>query len=248
MRKKCGDNGDSKLWSMDGNWWRSMPEACMANFLYAHGIEYTKGTEYSKDFKDEFGVNAWYDLHFKTSDGEWINVEIWGDNPGGKVKEKYENKRKLKEKFNKEKLFLGVQYIDCYEEEKLKQILQSYFKKPLEVVNNFIPQFKSTSWSMVTEVKEYLNVAVSHNHFLPAVGWFTKTGIYKDRKVEEWESEFTYSSSSMFSFIQKLGGIKHVAQVWGYKHFQKSGKMKRNNTKDNEQHRKKRMRTEFDDE
>ena len=75
----------------------------LSNFLYARGVEHRKGERYPAAFSEcgdaRYGI---YDMHFKAADGEWIDVEVWGDNPKGQQPEKYARRRESKETFNRE--------------------------------------------------------------------------------------------------------------------------------------------------
>ena len=68
--------------SRSGIRWRSRPEACLSNFLYARGIKHKRGKRYPEDYAKISGRKyGRYDLHFLRPSGEWVDVEIWGDIP-----------------------------------------------------------------------------------------------------------------------------------------------------------------------
>ncbi len=86
-----------------------------------------------------------YDLHFDGRLGP-VYVEIWGDDPKGSGRDRYQAKQKGKELFNVDNLnLLGVYFMDCYSEETLAAILEphigsitppsSFITKPLGILS-----------------------------------------------------------------------------------------------------------------
>ena len=88
----------------------------------------------------------------------WIDVEIWGDKLHVHNEQGYGEKREDKERFNKDNPnFIGLHFTDCFDEEKLSEILEPYtgvleafqFDKPTDKI---IP---TTHWSNTDELLEY---------------------------------------------------------------------------------------------
>ena len=106
INKKYNVYRNPKLNSRNGMYWKSMAEACFSNFLYTRGINHIHGEKYAIEYKLCTGRNGYFDCHFIATEGDYkdkkIDVEIWGDNPGGHVKQSYALKRKEKEEFNKD--------------------------------------------------------------------------------------------------------------------------------------------------
>ena len=66
-------------------------------------------------------------MHFKSPEGSWINVEIWGDLPDNLSKGRYKETRALKEAFlASDPNALGIQFQDCYSDSRLTEILKPY--------------------------------------------------------------------------------------------------------------------------
>ena len=91
LREAVGDFSNSNfVQSRNGLRWLSHAEASLSNFLYARGIQHKKGERYDDTFSQSSPTRyAIYDLHFVGTDGDWFDVEVWGDIPGGHNEEKY---------------------------------------------------------------------------------------------------------------------------------------------------------------
>ena len=113
--------------------WRSRPEACLSNFLYARGIEHKRGERYPVDYAKESGRKyGRYDLHFVAQTGEDIDVEIWGDIPDALSKGRYSVTRAKKEAYHEGRTnFLGLHYLDCQSERRLTELLAQLHYLPL---------------------------------------------------------------------------------------------------------------------
>jgi hypothetical protein len=158
---------------------------------------------------------ALFDIHFKSKDDKWIDVEIWGDTPNGHQKKEYAEKRKNKEKFNKNNPnFLGLSYKDCYNESKLISILKTYLEFP-EVATVFANEndkkVKSTHWSQMDEVLEMCKHIIDKNGSIPPEDWLRCRGKYKNRIRNDWEKKYNLSSLSVY--IKNVGGMRLVRSL-----------------------------------
>jgi hypothetical protein len=108
--------------SRNGMRWRSRPEACLSNFLYARGVKHERGKRYPDGYAVQSGRHwATYDLHFQTRDGRWIDVEVWGEDRGAISRGRYRQTRKQKETWQANRSdFLGIPYLDCLSDESLE--------------------------------------------------------------------------------------------------------------------------------
>lgn len=203
----------SKYWSRNGLYWNSMAEACMANFLYSRGIIFKKGERYSLDYCEMFNAKyALFDIHFKSKDDEWIDVEIWGDKPNGHQEKEYAEKRKNKEQFNENNSnFLGLSYKDCYIESKLVSILEPYLEN-IEVATVFVNEndkkVKSVHWSQMDEVLEICKFIIGKNGYIPPEDWLRCRGKHKNRVINDWEKKYNLGSLSVY--IKNVGGMRLV--------------------------------------
>ncbi len=99
LRDELGDFKTSNfVESRNGMRWRSHPEASFSNFLYARGIEHKRGEKYPDEYtKQSHQSYGYFDLHFKSKKGQWVDVEIWGEKPHGHNEEGYARKQAEKE-------------------------------------------------------------------------------------------------------------------------------------------------------
>ncbi|MBS8239128.1 hypothetical protein DYI22_01255 [Marinobacter lipolyticus] len=198
--------------SRNGMRWLSHPEASLSNFLYARGVEHKKGERYPDSYS-EYGDASYgyYDLHFRTFDGRWIDVEIWGDKPNGHAEKRYGIVREAKETFNSNNPnFLGIQHRDCFDEQKLENHLKPYigciepfvFDKPTDEV------IQTTHWSNADELIAYCKTiaAEQSDGLFPTEEWLRKRGKWKDRKGE------TYNTVSIY-IKTWIGGIRKLRQI-----------------------------------
>lgn len=174
--------------SKNGMRWRSHPEASFSNFLYTRGIVHDLGKKYPDDYADYSGLSyGYYDIQFLDKQGRWIDVEIWGDKPNGHNEEFYASKRKIKENYNLgNPYFLGIEFRDCFEEERLTILLEPYigiiepyvFDKPTDKI---IP---STHWSNADELIEYCKDFIKQfpNQEFPTEEWLRKRGKWANRE------------------------------------------------------------------
>lgn len=218
LREAVGDFTNSKyVESRNGLRWLSHAEASLSNFLYARGIEHKKGERYPNaitDFSD--AKHAFYDIHMKDKDGEWVDIEVWGDNPLGHDPMKYARRRKAKEKFNKSNpRFVGIHHESCYDDGELSRILEPFidliqpfqFDKPTDRV---IP---STHWSNADELIEYCRKLASEmpDGIFPTEEWLRKRGKWADRPGP------VYNTLAVYIRIW-LGGVRKLRQLFGQQH------------------------------
>ncbi len=98
LREAVGDFTDSNfVKSRNGIRWLSHAEASLSNFLYARGIKHKKGERYDDAFAKLAPTKyAIFDLHFPGNEGQWLDVEVWGDKPNGHNEERYAQTRAAK--------------------------------------------------------------------------------------------------------------------------------------------------------
>ena len=215
LREAVGDfSGSNFVESRNGLRWLSHAEASLSNFLYARGIEHKKGERYSQHYSEFSGARyAIFDMHFRGENGSWFDVEIWGDKPNGHNEKKYARIRYAKEKFNSTNLnFIGIHFADCYEEEKLSDILCSSLGRivPFKFDKPTDHQIYSTHWSNADELLVFckaLALKMPNGEF-PAEDWLRKRGKWADREGD------AYNTLSVYIKIW-LGGIRNLRKLIG---------------------------------
>ena len=203
--------------SRNGLRWLSHAEASLSNYLYARGIEHKKGERYPASYTlisdAKYGL---YDLHFRNKSGEWVDVEVWGDNPKGHQPEKYARRRKHKEVFNSDNLrFLGIPHQSCYDDVMLGIVLEPHigivepfqFKK---LVDKVIP---STHWSNADELLAYCRQVASEapGGTFPTEDWLRKRGRWSERPG------VAYNTLAVYAKLW-LGGTRAVRRLLGQEH------------------------------
>jgi hypothetical protein len=215
LREAIGDFSNSNfIQSRNGMRWLSHAEASLSNFLYARGVEHKKGERYDESFADlAAGRYAIFDLHFLGKNGEWFDVEVWGDKPNGHNEEKYAKTRSAKEHFNSSNpRFLGIHFADCYDEAKLTEILRPHigeiapfqFDKPTDAL------IYSTHWSNADELLDFCKELASKmpNGEFPAEDWLRKRGRWANRDGEVY--------NTLAGYIKLwLGGIRNLRKLIG---------------------------------
>ncbi len=220
LNKKFNINSNPKHMCRNGMNFRSLAEACLANYLYSRSIPIKQGERYSDTYSQLTGRKyGMYDLHFIATNGiyadKWINCEVWGYKPMGHSEEAYAVKRKQKEEFHKDdKLFLGINYFDCYKEDRLNEILDKYIgnitPKIYTCENDY--KFKPTEWSLASEVIEQCKYIIENNcGILPSEDWLRKRGKHKNRETHKWESKYNLGTLSVN--INKIGGIRKIRDI-----------------------------------
>ena len=217
LRDAVGDPATGAfVGSRNGLRWRSHPEASFSNFLYARGVQHRRGDRYPKKYEELSGkTHGRYDLHFLGLEG-WVDVEIWGDNPGGHGSLKYESVRKSKEQFNLDRpRFLGVHFEQCFSEDELTRLLASHIGiiAPFQFERPTDPVIPSTHWSNTDELLEYCRKLASNmpDGAFPTEEWLRKRGKWADRPGE------AYNTLSIY--IKKwFGGVRHLRSLLGQAH------------------------------
>lgn len=218
LREALGDfDGSSFVESRNGLRWRSHPEASLSNFLFTRGIEHRRGERYPKDYANYSTAKyAYYDLHFLSSSGQWINVEIWGDKPHGHSEDRYREKRKHKEEFHAGRRdFLGVHFSECYSDEKLTDVLKPFigiiqpfrFEKPTD------KHIESSHWSNADELLESCRALAESmpDGKFPSEEWLRKRGKWANRPGD--------ALNTMSVYIRLwLGGVRKVRKLLGQAH------------------------------
>lgn len=215
LREAVDDfSGSNFVQSRNGMRWLSHAEASLSNFLYARGIEHKKGERYDESFVYlDAGRYAIFDMHFLGKNGEWFDVEIWGDKPNGHNEEKYAKTRSAKEFFNSSNPhFLGIHFGDCYDEAKLAGILSPHighiapfqFDKPTDSL------IHSTHWSNADELLEFCRhlVTTMPDGQFPTEEWLRKRGKWKNRPGEVYNTLSVYIKTW-------LGGVRNLRKLLG---------------------------------
>lgn len=218
LRKELDDFvGSNFIASRNGMRWLSHPEAALSNFLYARGIQHKRGERYPDEYSQHSTAKyAFFDLHFLSSAGAWIDVEVWGDKPNGHAEVHYKIKRGHKEAYNESNPnFLGIHFRDCFNEAALANILEPYigsieafqFDKPTDHL------IHSTHWSNADELLEFcrhLTTTMPDGKF-PCEGWLRKRGKWKGRPGEAYNTLSIYIKTW-------LGGIRNLRKLLDQSH------------------------------
>lgn len=198
--------------SRNGMGWRSRPEACLSDFLYARGIEHKKGERYPEDYSVQSGRRwAQYDLHFRTPDGAWIDVEIWGSDQNMIAGGRYQMTRALKEAWQAERPnFLGIEYQNCLKDARLTEILKPYisviepfmFDKPSDHI------VETSHWSNADELLATCRelAAQMPDGIFPPEDWLRKRGKYVNRLGQTYNTLAERVNSW-------LGGTRNVRRL-----------------------------------
>lgn len=218
LRQELGDfESSSFVESRNGLRWRSHPEAAFSNFLYARGIEHKRGERYPEDYANHsISKYAYFDLHFLSKNGAWIDVEIWGDKPNGHDEAHYKVKRENKEAFNKNSQnFLGIHFKDCFSETVLTKALETYIGvvEPFKFDNPTDHLIHSTHWSNADELLEYCRhfVSTMPSGEFPTEEWLRKRGKWANRPGEAYNTLSVYIKTW-------LGGVRNLRKLLGQSH------------------------------
>lgn len=193
--------------------WLSHPEASLSNFLFVRGIKHNKGKRYPRDYEQLTGMKyGMYDLEFIDKKGKKVFVEVWGEKPNGHGEKLYAFKRKLKENYNKNKNFLGINFRDCYDEKKIEKILFPFIGKikPFVFKKSYDKEIPSSNWSNADEIIEFCKEFAKKqpNGVFPTEEWLRKRGKWKNREGE------AYNTLSIY--IKKwIGGIRKLRKLIG---------------------------------
>lgn len=204
--------------SRSGLRWRSRPEACLSNFLHARRIEHRRGEPYPDGYAEASGrARARYDMHFRAADGEWINVEVWGnlsgDHFGG---DRYAETRRLKEDWHAgDPRFLGVDHQDCLSDDALTAILAPYIGvvAPTNVARETDGSVETAHWSNADELLESCRriAAAAPGGIFPSEEWLRKRGKFADRDGPPYHTVAVYAQ-------KWLGGIRKVRALLNQDH------------------------------
>jgi hypothetical protein len=215
LRTDCDSfAGSAFIQSRNGMRWRSHPEASLSNFLYARGVEHSLGRKYPDDYSTRFGYTyGYYDLAFKSTDGRWFDVEVWGDKPNGHAENHYAKKRAAKEQYNeKNPQFIGIHHADCLNDGRLAEILSSLIGRvePFVFDGPHDADLLSTHWSNADELLATCRVLMQKEWGgrVPNEEWLRKRGKFKNRPGP------AYNTVSIY--IRKwLGGIRNARKLLG---------------------------------
>jgi hypothetical protein len=200
--------------SRSGIRWRSRPEACVSNFLYARGIEHKRGERYPEDYAKESGRKyGRYDLHFTSQTGKKIDVEVWGDIPDTFSYGRYSVTRAKKEAYHQGRSnFLPLQYLDCLSESRLTEQLAPYIGivEPFKFGKPQDHRIESAHWSDADDMLETCRqiAALQPNGIFPNEQWLRKRGKYANRPGETYNTLAIYVQT-------KLGGTRNVREILG---------------------------------
>lgn len=222
-RSKFGVSGEIKLNVSRANLiLDSFAECCFSNFLWARKIEHSKGKRYPPEYSQFSGkALGRYDIEFVATKenfaGKLISVEIWGGSTTGHRKIEYEETKQAKIAFHKDNLnFLSMSYIDCYDEDKLIEILSPYLAdmSVLQLEKDHDSKFVSSQLTLADSVLQRCQFVIDHieGGILPGTNWFARLPPYENRITEDWEPK-TYGN--IVEHLQKLGGIRKIRDILG---------------------------------
>ena len=201
--------------------WDSYPETICSNFLYYHCIEVFKGSRYPEDYSVFSGKKyGMYDIEFVANvgqcNGQRIHVEIWGNGKGHP--DDYNKIRHSKEEYHKnDRTFVGIEYKDCYNEDKMQEIFSPYIDhNMIRKVEGSKKNISTSKWSLFEEVlaraRKVCEKTVDHQ--LPSHTWFCKKPPYQNRKTEDWERHI-YNSGLSFSHDLSIVGMNTIRNELG---------------------------------
>jgi hypothetical protein len=201
---------------------QSQSEVCFVNFLYSRGIEQYKGEKYTDDYNELYERSGIYDRQFIGRIGVYENkkiyVEIWGGSKNRSRQEDYNNKRKQKEDYHKNKtniIFLGIEHEDCYSESKLEEILKPYIGiiQPTHFINEEQRKISCVKWHLLYDIRKGCEYIFTHNNNeLPTINWMRRTNNYKDIERYDWEICDKFDIINFSYKIDTFGGIKKVKE------------------------------------
>jgi hypothetical protein len=200
--------------SRNGMRWLSQPEVSMSDFLYARAVKHKYGDLYAPGYAEQSGRrHGKYDLHFAASNGQWIDVEIWGDLPDHLTEGKYGRTRELKEAWNADNPnFLGIQFTDCLFDDALTRILKPFIGviEPFQFEKAHDRLIETTHWTSALELLETCRdlAAQMPDGIFPNEQWLRMRGNYADRPGPT----FNYLAIRV---QQWLGGTRKVRELLG---------------------------------
>lgn len=206
--------------SKNGMRWLSQPEAIFSDFLFDRGIRHRRGERYPTEFETQTGKKwARYDMHFLSKDGNWINVEIWGETNGGDGATlnsmsagRYREMRELKQNWHRGKAdFLGISYTDCYAPKRLVELLAPFIG--ILAPDNAIQRTDIPEKLLYRDKEELLEecrriAAEQPDGIFPPDSWLRKRGKYQNR------TGLVYNTLSKY-ICRWLGGTRGVRTLLG---------------------------------
>ena len=211
------------LYDKSGQIWASFPEASLANYMLSKGVRPMKGHRYPDAYAKMSGMNyGVFDMHFVATTGhlqnKMLNIEIFGDNPGGRGADEYAKVRSFKEKFNEnDECFISVEHLECYKIKRLEDI----FGKHIAPADSLIKYdaavtdiFDATMLSLADEVLVRLKRVCEKmpDGLLPSIGWFLRIDRHKNRQIETWED---HTWSGLIDNVSDCGGIMKFRKALG---------------------------------
>lgn len=200
----------------------SQAEVSFSDFLYSRGIEHRRGRQYLESFCKQYGyTKCMYDFHFlgridpftKTE----ISIEIWGNLPQCMGGERYSIVRRAKENFHRQDVsFLGIEFTDCYNEDRLVQLLRPYIGiiKPYQFKSPHDRIVRPVQWSLADKVKEQCEIILQKTEgVLPTEDWMRKRGKFKNRSEELWERDLPFNLHTLVKHIRTIGGYRKTRQI-----------------------------------
>jgi len=203
--------------SRAGTRWRSRPEACLSNFLYARGVKHWRGERYPDEFAKVSGQKyCRYDLHFVTPAGEQIDVEIWGDFPEALSRGRYSATRAQKEAFHEgSENFLGLHHLDCLQDTRLTDLLKRHIGiiEPFRFEQPSDHHIESAHWTDGDDLLETCRriAAEQPDGIFPSEEWLRKRGRYAGRPGNSYPTLAKYIAK----YLGPGGGIRKVRKLLG---------------------------------
>lgn len=200
--------------SRSGIRWRSRPEASLSNFLYARGIEHKRGGRYAEGYAAQSGRRyGSLDLSFRATDGQWIDVEVWGENLERLTSGRYAKTRRLKERWQSDNpRFLGIGSTDCLSDHKLTQILEPFIGiiEPFRFDRPTDKHIETSHWTDADDLLEHCKTFAEQmpDGIFPSDEWLRKRGRYATRPGP------AYNTLSV-RVNQWLGGTRKVRALLG---------------------------------
>jgi hypothetical protein len=215
LREAVGSFATSHFYmSRNGMRWRSRAEASLSNFLYARQIEHKRGERYPESYAEQSGrLYGRFDMHFRSANGTWIDVEVWGDPLNGLSGGRYMQTRSYKEKFQADNPnFLGIPYTDCLRDARLSEHLRPFIGDVLPTKFD-TPQDRGIETSHWTDGLELLEscrqlAATMPGGVFPNEQWLRKRGKFSDRPGDAYHTMAVYVA-------KWLGGTRNVRKLLG---------------------------------
>lgn len=212
-----------RLFDKQGSIWASFPESALSNYLLSKGVKAKKGERYPAAYAEMSGMAyGVYDMHFVATagplTGRQLNIEIFGDNPGGRSAEEYAKVRMYKEAFNKDdECFVVIEHRDCYKQTKLDAILSQHIAPVQSLIDDntcVSALFDAPLLSLADEVLARLKKVCEYTPggLLPSTGWFRRTDCHSDRTIEEWEPA---TWLGLIDNVNDCGGITKFRKALG---------------------------------